>query len=135
MKKQIYKITVKSNSELRNNSINELLRSFDHFQNTLSFKLIGNNWIRKKFLHPTTLLIPDLSRISPFYNDRGFQETERVMNLHMHGYMIVPYEDFRQSMDILKVLPQSEKTHHVPDYPAFRVWTERYRFDERDYDG
>lgn len=135
MKYQIYKLTVKSDDEFRNNHINELIRSFEEYMNFVSGKIIGNNWQRKTYLHPTALLIPDLSKISRFYDGKGFDETDRVLNLHLHGYLVVPVGNLKQQLRLRKALPSAEKTHRIPGYHAFRVWTEKYEFDGRKYDG
>lgn len=101
----------------------------------ISGKIIGNNWQRKTYLHPTALLIPDLSKISRFYDGKGFDETDRVLNLHLHGYLVVPVGNLKQQLRLWKALPSAEKTHKIPGYGAFRVWTEKYEFDGRKYDG
>lgn len=135
MKYQIYKLTVKSNDEFKRNSINELIRSFEHYLNVISGKIVGNNWQRKTYLHPTALLIPDLSKVSRFYNGKEFDETKRVVNLHLHGYLVVPVGSLKQQLRLWRALPRAEKTHKIPGYGAFRVWTEKYEFDGRNYDG
>ena len=134
---RIAKVTVKSDYQFRRNSVQELQSCFRHFLNTTAGKLIGNNWIRhnRRHLHPTALLIPDLSKIAPIYNGVGFQETEWITNLHLHGYMIIPIRDVPYGLRSQQLIPDHDMTHKMPGHRAFRVWTERYDFDGRDYDG
>lgn len=134
---RIIKITVKSNNEFRSNSINEMLAAYRHHLNLISGELIGNNWLRKsrKHLHPTALLTPDLSIIAPSYQGTGFDETEKVVNLHLHGYLIIPIKNTDYDLLSRMVIPDRAMTHKIPGYGAFRVWTEKYDFDGRNYDG
>lgn len=134
---RIIKITVKSNNEFRSNSIDEMLAAYRHHLNLISGELIGNNWLRqsRKHLHPTALLIPDLSKIAPSFQGAGFDETEPVVNLHLHGYLIIPIKNADYDLSSRMVIPDRALTHKIPGYHAFRVWTEKYDFDGRNYDG